>query len=83
VIHSGTAGPLDREEDAMDKLLLRPDEAAEILSIGRSRVYELLRDGTLPTVRLGGSIRIPAEALRRWVEEQRGTGERAGRPVGS
>ena len=31
----------------MDKLLLTPTEAADALGIGRSKVYELLRAGTL------------------------------------
>ncbi len=53
------------------KLLLRPIEAAEILGIGRSKAYQLMADGTLPTVRIGKkSVRVPADALRRWVDSQ-------------
>jgi len=54
----------------MEKLLLRPTEAAEVLGLGRSKVYELLAAGTLPAIRVGGPIRVPAEALRRWVSER-------------
>lgn len=55
----------------MDKLLLRPNEAAEVLGIGRTRTYELLARGELPgVVRIGKSVRISAEALREWVREQ-------------
>ena len=32
----------------MDRLLLRPAEAAETIGIGRSKVYELLASGDLP-----------------------------------
>ncbi len=53
----------------MDKLLFKPAEVTEILGIGRSRVYEMLACGELPSVRIGRSIRIPASALRQWVEE--------------
>ena len=54
----------------MDHLLLKPDEAAALLAVSRSKFYSLLASGVIPNVRLWHSIRIPAEALRRWVEEQ-------------
>ena len=47
----------------MDKLLLSPTEAAEHLSVGRSKVYELIRLGQLRSVKIGGSRRIPRAAL--------------------
>jgi len=53
----------------MDKLLLTPEEAAERLSVGRSRIFELIRSGHLRSVRLGASRRIPAVALTEFVEE--------------
>jgi len=59
----------------MDKLLLRPPEVAEALGIGRSKVYELLAQGTLPLVRVGRSIRVPAVELRQWVEDETRKGE--------
>lgn len=54
----------------MEKLLLKPTEAADLIGVGRSKVYALLADGTLPSVRVGGSVRVPTEALRRWVTER-------------
>ena len=61
----------------MDKLLLllRPTEAAEAIGIGRSKVYELLASGELPSVRIGCSVRVPVDALRAWIERK--TAERA------
>ena len=49
----------------MDKLLLTPVEAAAVLGIGigRSKLYELMRSGDLPSVRIGASRRIPTEGL--------------------
>ncbi len=47
----------------MDKLLLTPTEAADVLGIGRSKVYELLQTGQLHSVRIGTCRRIPADAL--------------------
>ncbi len=49
----------------VDKLLLRPEEAAELLSIGRSKVYELIGTGELVSVRIGASRRIPTDSLYR------------------
>lgn len=54
----------------MDKLLLRPVEATEAIGIGRSKVYELLASGELPSIRIGGSVRVPVDALRAWIERQ-------------
>jgi excisionase family DNA binding protein len=47
----------------MEKLLLSPAEAAVHLSIGRSKVYELIRLGQLRSVKIGTSRRIPQAAL--------------------
>jgi excisionase family DNA binding protein len=47
----------------MDKLLLTPAEAAAALGIGRSTLYELLRSGTVASVRIGACRRIPATVL--------------------
>jgi excisionase family DNA binding protein len=44
-------------------LLLSPAEAAAHLSIGRSKVYELMRLGQLRSVKIGASRRIPQAAL--------------------
>ena len=56
--------------DDRERLLLRIPEAAERLSVGRSTVYELVQRGELPTIHIGRSVRIPAEALRTWVERR-------------
>ena len=58
---------------AVEKLLLKPEEAAEILSIGRSKVYELMGTGELASVRIGACRRIPAEALTDFVAGLRDT----------
>jgi excisionase family DNA binding protein len=57
----------------MDRLLLRPAEAAEALGVSRSRVYELIQQGELPSLRIGGVVRVPVEGLRDWIEAQLGT----------
>jgi len=51
----------------MDHLLFRPEEAAAALSIGRSKVFELLHEGQLESVQIGRSRRITRSELERYV----------------
>jgi excisionase family DNA binding protein len=53
-----------------DRVLLRVDEAAQLLSLGRSTLYAMAASGTIPTVRVGRSLRIPREELNRWIEQR-------------
>lgn len=55
----------------MDKLLLTPKEAAEVLGIGRSKLYELLRAGAIQSVKIDGCRRVPQTALHEYVERLR------------
>jgi excisionase family DNA binding protein len=52
----------------MERIALRPVEAAEAIGIGRSKVYELIQRGELPSVRIGGSVRVPVSALNEWIK---------------
>ena len=54
----------------MERLLLRPLEAADSVGIGRSKKYELLANGKIPSVRIGGVIRVPVDRLKQWVEKK-------------
>ncbi|MGW0612673.1 helix-turn-helix domain-containing protein [Streptomyces sp. NPDC002788] len=56
-----TAAPVDR-------LLYKPEEAAEALSIGRSTVYELMAEGALRYVMRGRSRRIRRRDLEAYVD---------------
>lgn len=55
----------------MDQLLLTPEHAAELLAVGRTKLYELLRTGALESVRIGAARRIPAPALTAYVDQLR------------
>jgi excisionase family DNA binding protein len=46
-----------------ERLTLTVEEAAEILGIGRSLCYELVRRGEIPSLRLGGRWVIPRKAI--------------------
>lgn len=53
-----------------DRLLLRPSEVADSLGIGRSKTYALIAAGTLPSIKVGASVRVPVAELRAWIEQQ-------------
>jgi len=62
------------QEGASQRLLLRIPEVAETLGIGRTKIYELIATGELPTIRVGRAVRISVSTLQKWVEnrEQQG-----------
>ena len=62
---------------AEHRLFLTPAEATELVSVSRSKVYELIRDGTIPSVRLGKSLRVPLRELEGWATRLAAETERA------
>jgi excisionase family DNA binding protein len=50
---------------------LRVPEVAQVLRIARSRAYELVAEGEIPSVRIGRSVRVSRIELDRWLEKQR------------
>lgn len=50
---------------------LKVPEVAKVLRIARSRAYELVADGQIPSVRIGRSVRVSRRELERWLEGQR------------
>lgn len=62
-----TLAPASRQQ-----LLITAEEAAQRLSIGRTKVYELIGRGALRSVRIDRSRRIPVDALEEYVRSLRG-----------
>jgi excisionase family DNA binding protein len=50
------------------KLLLTISEATHVLAISRSKIYELLNSGNLPSVHIGRSRRIRMTDLEEFVK---------------
>lgn len=46
-------------------------EVQRRLSIGRTRVYQLLAKREIPAVRIGRSLRVRREDLERFIEDNR------------
>jgi excisionase family DNA binding protein len=53
----------------MERLLYTPEQAADVLAVGRTTIYDLMSKGALPSVRIGRCRRIPAGALEGFVAE--------------
>ncbi len=49
--------------------LLKGNEVARLLNVSRSFAYLLMQTGTIPTVRLGRSIRVRPQDLAEYIEE--------------
>lgn len=49
---------------------LSPETVASRLEIPVSQVYSLMREGKLPSVKLGKYVRVPEEALEEWLQSQ-------------
>ena len=47
-----------------DRVFYRVTEIAELIGCSKSKAYELVASGTIRSVRIGGLLRVPAEALR-------------------
>lgn len=55
----------------LSPLLLTPEEAAELLRIGRATLYRLLAHGDIRSVTIGASRRIAVADLHAYVERLR------------
>ena len=61
----------------MDTVVLRPEkkvysaaEAADVLGISRSRVYELARSEGFPAFNIGKRVVISVKGLEHWIDQQ-------------
>ena len=53
-----------------ESLLLRPAEVATKLRVSRTKVYELIASGAIPSMKVGNSVRVPLKRLEQWIESQ-------------
>ncbi len=68
-MHATTTGTTQRGEGAvrLATVLLTVEDTARALSLGRSKVYELLDAGQLRSVKIGRARRVPLEAVHEFV----------------
>jgi excisionase family DNA binding protein len=65
------AGELVPPLRPLDGPLLRPDQVAALLSVKTSWVYDAVRTGKLPCIRVGRHIRFTRAMLEEWLRRQR------------
>ncbi|MDP9358533.1 MAG: helix-turn-helix domain-containing protein [Chloroflexota bacterium] len=58
--------------DKSEPLLLRPEDAARLLGISRSKVFSMLSNQELLSIRIGRCRRIPTASLEAWIAERIG-----------
>ena len=51
--------------DLHSRTTLNVEEAGRVLGIGRSGAYDAVRRGDVPSLRIGGRVRVPVPALLR------------------
>jgi excisionase family DNA binding protein len=49
--------------------VLRAEDVAQLLDLSRWKVYEAIRLGEIPSIRVGRRLLIPTHALRKWLSE--------------
>jgi len=52
----------------VEKLLLSPEEAAEMLGVTRSTIYDLMRMRLLASIKIGRRRLVPVKACQEMVE---------------
>ncbi len=57
--------------EALRPLLLRPPEAARVLAISERTLWQLTRDGVIPCVRIGRSVRYDPRDLVEWIQKRK------------
>jgi len=59
-----------RTPPRLNSPLLRPEEAADLLAVRVSWIYDAVRTGRLPCLRLGKHIRFTRQMLEDWLARQ-------------
>jgi len=67
-----TPKDIDRGTNTVAPILLNVLDAARLLGVGRTTIYELIARGKLEVVHIGRAARIPASSIDRFVDELRG-----------
>lgn len=70
-LRKGRTSDAEGELLEVEPLLLTIRQAARALAIGRTTLYELIADRQIEVLHIGRSTRIPLDAVRAFVEDQR------------
>lgn len=62
---------VQRAAPAIRPISVRIPVAVQMTGISRSKLYELIKDGQLQTVKVGASTLIPTDSLQRFIDENK------------
>jgi excisionase family DNA binding protein len=54
-----------------EKLLLSPEQGAELLGVGRSQMFELIARGEVESIKIGRLRKIPRDAIDSYITRLR------------
>lgn len=55
---------------------LTVNEIAKYLHVGRTKAYELVRDPSFPSVKVGKSYIVPFDDLKKWLKDKIAEGKK-------
>ncbi len=55
----------DKLREALAGLTVKVEVAGQALGVGRNAAYAAAKRGDIPTIRIGGAIRVPTAPLRK------------------
>lgn len=58
------------EAISRQKLTYSVPEAAKILGVSASKMYEVVKIDGFPTIKIGGRLLVSAKGLEHWIDEQ-------------
>ena len=64
-----------------ERLAFRVPEVGELVGIGRSKAYQLVASGEIPSIRIGRAVRVPAQALKDYLARKQAEAEGEQHPV--
>src|SRR5262249_33755414 len=70
LLHRLLVGTLGNHSSDSSREFLTADEVADLLRLRREYVYELARQGEIPSIRVGKYVRIPKTAFEEWARKR-------------
>lgn len=68
-LHTGVKTK-NMETSTQERLLITVEEAAKLMSLGRTMIYELINNENLPVHRFKSAVRISPAELQAWINER-------------
>ena len=66
--------PMPRKEEnklpMINRLLVSTEDAASLLDLSYFTTSKLIREGVIPSMKIGKIIRVPLRALEEWIERE-------------